>query len=123
METILTGSSYVDRQGLEKHTAKSGKIKDVLKGIPSKAFWYLWKIKANKEAFKKLGLTLWAERSKGATGEHKTHKGRSKAVTRKQWEITIWLNRRNRPLLAEAGYTVYESPEQIETNGNQDDPF
>lgn len=113
LETILTGNSFVDWQGLEKHTAKSGNIKDVLKGIPSKAFWRLWK--SHKAALKSIGVTLWAERSKVATGEHRTHKGKSKAVARKSWEVTIWLNKHNRPLLAEAGFTVYESAKQIET--------
>jgi hypothetical protein len=42
------------------------------------------------------------------TGETFTHKGVSRERVRKQWEVKVWLNRHNRPVLAEAGFPVYE---------------
>ena len=112
LETILTGNALVEWQGIDKHTAKSANVKDVLRGIPTKAFWLFYK--ANKDVLKALGVTLWASRQKIVTGEYKTHKGRSRAVAKKQWEVSVWLNRLNRPVLAEAGFTVYEDSQQIE---------
>lgn len=105
---ILNKGALVEWSPMEKHTAKSGKIKDVLKGIPSRAFWRFWK--RNKSALKALGVTIFAERAKAVTGEYVVRKGKSKAVARKQWEVTIWMNKHNAGILAAAGFTPCVDP-------------
>lgn len=111
METltnILTNTALVEWCEMEKHATKKGKIKDVLRGIPSSRFWYFWK--RNKEALKKSGVTLFAERDKACTGEYRTHKGRSKEVKRKQWTVTVWMNKHNTAILKAAGFTPCADP-------------
>jgi len=107
LNSILTGQ-IVEWSDPEKHVAKSGKIKDVLKGIPGAGFWRLWK--CNKDALRAAGVTVYAERVKAVTGEYRTHKGKSKAVSRKAWEVTVWYNKRNISILQAAGFMPCVDP-------------
>ena len=107
LKKLLSGK-IVDWQDTEKHLAKSGKIKDVLKGIPNQSFWSFWKL--NKDDLKNAGVTIYAEREKAATGEYRTFKGKCKAVTKKQWEVTIWANKRNRAIIEDCGFQFSTDP-------------
>lgn len=108
MDTIndlLTGS-LVEWQGIDEHIAKSGKIKHVLKGIPTDRFWRVWK--ACKAELRASGVTVWAERLKVGQGEFATHKGICREKTRKQWEVSVWVNKRNHAAILAAGYQIPE---------------
>lgn len=106
----------VDWQGIEEHLAKSGKVKAVLRGIPGDRFWRQWK--RLKPALKDYSVTVYPV-SRTKTGEVKTHKGITREIVRKQWEVSVWLNRHNRPVLAQAGFPVYGE----ETEREVDQPF
>lgn len=98
---------------MEVHETNKGKFKDVLKGIPGQAFWRFYK--ANKEALRKAGLTVFGKKLASSTGEYRTFKGRRYEVKRKEWEVTLWLNKLNTQLIAQAGF-------KLET-ASKSDPF
>lgn len=74
-------------QELEIYVTNAGKPKDLVVGIPSRAFWRLWK--RNKLRIRHLGFTVRAEDAE-ATGEYRTHKGKSYEIKRKQWQVQCW---------------------------------
>lgn len=88
------------------HTTKTGKQKEVLRGIPLSGFWLYYK--RNKEEFKRAGLTLFAGKAE-KTGDAITRKGKSIEVKRRAWELTLWVNARNDARMRQAGFERMEA--------------
>lgn len=102
------------------HTTKAGKVKQILQGVPCQGFWNLWKqAKIDtglRLAIRAAGVTLYNHGRK-PTGQHRTHKGITKEVFRSQWEVTIWINKANRPALMALGFEIEEAaPVEVEAN-------
>lgn len=88
----------VEWQGITNYTTKAGKEKEILTGIPSSGFWRLWS--SSKDELKALGITVQAGKSE-KTGEFYIRDGIQHERTRKQWEVVLWINPRNRELAEE----------------------
>ncbi|MDV7391598.1 hypothetical protein RZS08_09605, partial [Arthrospira platensis SPKY1] len=93
-------------QGVETYITQRGKSKLALEGIPTEAFWRLWK--SNKAAIRATGLCLSYEIETvpagrtTATGLQSRAGGGYKQGTRKRksWTARIFLNDSNRGLIA-----------------------
>ena len=111
LETIV---ALVDWQAVGIHTTRQGKRKPVLTGIPTKRFWEAWK--ADKLRIRDAGLSLSFEKvhkvRETATGQSSRAGGSYRQPRQaKSWTVTAWINPRNAPLVAMAGFDMPEDQE------------
>lgn len=90
MKSILSElQASVDWQGIEPYVTRKGKEKPLLTGIPTAAFWRLWK--HQKKELKALSITVYPLAREGTgTGEFYQHKGVKKQKKSKQWQVQAW---------------------------------
>ena len=103
----ITAPGLVEWTGTETKTTRKGKVKQVTCGIPTKAFWSLWKrVKASGENrdWRNAGILLVCHSRRKGTGEFRTFKGCKVEIKVSEWEVQIWQNKGNRPELAELGF-------------------
>jgi hypothetical protein len=105
--------SGVDWQCREKAITRNGKEKDVIKGIPTEAFWGAWKF--NRDKVREELRLCNASMSRLARG---------------QWEVILWGNKHNRDLIAKIaafhGWAVEVAPLQesfTDSNNSIEKPF
>jgi hypothetical protein len=123
----ILGGGLIDWQGVEMVTTKRGRIKPVLRGIPTDSFWRAWK--HGKSEFRAIpGFTLSYEvESVSAARETKTgmvsSAGGYKQGTKlkKFWTCDIWINKAN----IENIKPIYDLPQVNDsiTMHDDNDPF
>lgn len=105
----ITAPGIVEWQGVREHLAKSGKLKLLLSGTPTDAFWRIHnraKADGSKVGWIREGISLFCLSRRKGTGEYRTFRGCQVEIKRSEWEVQVWINRWNRPFLAEKGFPV-----------------
>jgi hypothetical protein len=101
---------------VETRTTKRGKVRLVAAAIPTKRFWDRFKHHKAEPLFRlawqDLAATVFPLEKRKPTGEYVTVRGVKREIRRSQWELSLYVNRHNRPALEAAGIIQPETPEE-----------
>lgn len=103
---------------VEERTTKRGKVRMVAVAIPTARFWDRYKANKGKPLFRlawqDLAATVFPVAKRKPTGQYVTIKGVKREIRKSQWELSLYVNRYNRPALEAAGIV---EPELAEAAG------
>jgi hypothetical protein len=87
----------IEWQGIHEHTTQRGRVKAILTGIPGTLFWHHWKHQPGfKDQLRDAQITVMR-------------------IEKGKWQVVLWINHRNAPLVQDLGYQVPEVSDETAT--------